>query len=57
MDTQLAIENENTIVTELTEYDEAILSVFSYLGLPTQQVLVSVSERKKVFKNVSDVVL
>lgn len=56
MDTQLAIGNENTIVTELTEYDKAILSVFSYLGLPTQQVLVSVSERKKVFKNVSDVV-
>ena len=52
MDTQLAIGNENTIVTELTEYDKAILSVFSYLGLPTEQVLVSVSERKKVFKNV-----
>lgn len=56
MDTQLAIGNENTIVTELTEYDKAILSLFSYLGLPTEQVLVSVSERKKVFKNVSDVI-
>ena len=29
MDTQLAIGNENTIVTELTEYDKAIISVFS----------------------------
>lgn len=55
MDTQLAIGSESTIVKELTEYDNAMLSAFSFLGLPTEQVLVSVSERKKVFRDVSDV--
>ena len=41
--------------TELTEYDTKMLTVLNYLGLPTENILVRVDERRKVFKNIEDV--
>lgn len=55
MDTQLIVANETSIVNEITSYDEALLAIFNYLHLPTEKVLVSVSERKTVFNNISNV--
>ncbi len=40
----------------LTEYDEKMLTVYDYLGLPKEKILVGVDERIKVFKNIDDVV-
>ncbi len=39
------------LVTEITEYDAKILTLFQKAGLPAEGVLVSLSERKTVFRN------
>lgn len=44
------------ITSDITLYDQAILTLFNYLELPTENILVLVDERKKVFKNIEDVV-
>lgn len=55
MTTELIPITTNELTTELTLYDQKILSVFSYLGLPTDNILVGIDERRKVFKNIEDV--
>ena len=55
MTQELSLYNSNELSTELTEYDRKMLTLFSYLGLPTESILVSIDERKRVFKNVEDV--
>jgi len=55
MENSIITVNSNEIVAELTEYDQKMLGVFKYLGLPTDNILVGVDERKKVFKNIEDV--
>ena len=52
----LIVLSNNEIEKNLTEYDEKILSIYRYLGLPTENILVGVEERKKVFKNIEDVI-
>ena len=52
----LIVLNNNEIAKNLTEYDEKMLNIYNYLGLPTENILVGVEERKKVFKNIEDVV-
>ena len=52
----LIVLNNNDIAKNLTEYDEKMLNIYNYLGLPTENILVGVEERKKVFKNIEDVV-
>jgi hypothetical protein len=52
---ELTINYTKELSTELTQYDEKMLTVLSYLGLPTENILVRVDERRKVFKNIEDV--
>ena len=49
----LIVLNNNDIAKNLTESDEKMLNIYNYLGLPTENILVGVEERKKVFKNIS----
>ena len=46
----LIVLNNNEIAKNLTEYDEKMLNIYSYLGLPTENILVSVEERKKYLR-------
>lgn len=55
MPNELITASSRELATELTAYDEKMLSVFEYLGLPTNNILVKVDERRKVFKNIEDV--
>lgn len=55
MKNELITANSQELATELTAYDTKMLEVFEYLGLPTDNILVKVDERRKVFKNIEDV--
>lgn len=55
MENELITANSRELATELTSYDTKMLGVFEYLGLPTDNILVKVDERRKVFKNIEDV--
>jgi hypothetical protein len=55
MRNEIITATSNELTTELTAYDEKMLGVFQYLGLPIENILVNVDERKKVFKNIEDV--
>lgn len=55
MGNDLITANSRELATELTSYDTKMLGVFEYLGLPTDNILVKVDERRKVFKNIEDV--
>lgn len=55
MENELITANSHELATELTSYDAKMLGVFEYLGLPTDNILVKVDERRKVFKNIEDV--
>jgi len=55
MGNELITANSRELATELTAYDAKMLGVFEYLGLPTNNILVKVDERRKVFKNIEDV--
>ena len=55
MPNELITASSRELATELTAYDEKMLSVFEYLGLPTNNILVKVDERRRVFKNIEDV--
>lgn len=55
MGNDLITANSRELATELTSYDTKMLGVFEYLGLPTNNILVKVDERRKVFKNIEDV--
>lgn len=55
MGNDLITVNSPELATELTSYDTKMLEVFEYLGLPTDNILVKVDERRKVFKNIEDV--
>lgn len=50
MGNDLITVNSPELATELTSYDTKMLEVFEYLGLPTDNILVKVDERRKVFK-------
>lgn len=58
--TKKNIEKSLTISTntekELLEFEVSLLHSFDHLSLPKENVLVKVSERSKVFKNIEDVV-
>lgn len=59
-DTEITVVN-NAVATpdsvELTmqQYEGKMIDFLGYCGLPTESILVPVNERKKVFKNVTDV--
>lgn len=55
MTEEVAINYTKELSTELTQYDTKMLTVLGYLGLPTENILVRVDERRKVFKNIEDV--
>lgn len=55
MENELITANSRELATELTSYDTKMLGVFEYLGQPTDNILVKVDERRKVFKNIEDV--
>ena len=55
MENKLITASSHELATELTSYDTKMLEVFGYLGLPTNNILVKVEERRKVFKNIEDV--
>ncbi len=55
MENELITANSHELATELTSYDTKMLGVFEYLGLPTDNILVNVDERRKIFKNIEDV--
>lgn len=55
MENELITANSRELATELTAYDTKMLGVFDYLGLPADNILVKVDERRKVFKNIEDV--
>lgn len=42
MPNELITASSRELATELTAYDEKMLSVFEYLGLPTNNILVKV---------------
>ena len=46
MPNELITASSRELATELTAYDEKMLSVFEYLGLPTNNILVKVDERR-----------
>ena len=54
MENELITANSRELATELTSYDTKMLGVFEYLGLPTDNILVKVDERRKVFKNIEE---
>ena len=51
----IVIVNTRKVSVNLTSYDEKMLKWLAFLGLPQSDILVSVEERYKVFKNVEDV--
>lgn len=55
MENELIAANSHGLATELTAYDDKMLGVFDRLDLPTDNILVKVDERRKVFKNIEDV--
>lgn len=46
----LIVLNNNELAKNLTEYDEKMLNIYNYLGLPTENILVGVEERKKFLR-------
>jgi hypothetical protein len=55
MNEEVAINYTKELSSELTHYDTKMLTVLGYLGLPTDNILVRVDERRKVFKNIEAV--
>lgn len=55
MENEIIAASSGELATELTAYDQKMLGVFQYLGLPIDNILVNVDERRKVFKNIEDV--
>ena len=51
MDNELIVVDEKAVNTSITTYDNQLLGYLNELGLPTQNILVSVDERWKVIKN------
>jgi hypothetical protein len=56
MENGLVLVDEKSVNTSITTYDNQLLGFINELGLPTQNILVAVDERKKVVKNIDDVV-
>lgn len=56
MDNGIIVVDEKSVNTSITTYDNQLLEFINKLGLPTQNILVSIDERKKVVKNIDDVV-
>ena len=56
MENGLVLADEKSVNTSITTYDNQLLGFINELGLPTQNILVAVDERKKVVKNIDDVV-
>ena len=56
MDKGLIVNDEKSVNTSITTYDSQLLGFINKLGLPTKNILVPVDERKKVVKNIEDVV-
>lgn len=56
MEKGLVLADEKSVNTSITTYDNQLLGFINELGLPTQNILVAVDERKKVVKNIDGVV-
>jgi len=50
MENGLVLVDEKSVNTLITTYDNQLLGFINELGLPTQNILVAVDERKKVVK-------
>ena len=50
MENGLVLVDEKSVNTSITTYDNQLLGFINELGLPTQNILVAVDERKKVVK-------
>lgn len=55
MTNEIASKDTSDLSSELTQYDTKMLTALHFLGLPTENILVRVDERRKVFKNIEDV--
>ena len=51
----LVLADEKSVNTSITTYDNPLQGFINEFGLPTQNILVAVDERKKVVKNIDDV--
>lgn len=56
MPEEIVLSTKQELSSELSQYDNQLLSLFSSLGLPTENILVTVDERKKVIRNIEDVI-
>jgi hypothetical protein len=56
LDNELIVNDEKSVNTSITTYDSQLLGFINKLGLPTKNILVPVDERKKIVKNIEDVV-
>lgn len=56
MENEIVLADEKSVSTSITTYDNQLLGFINELGLPTQNILVAVDERKKVVKNIYEVV-
>lgn len=54
MNNELTLKTENCIV-KLNEYEEKLLDIFSHLWLPTENVFVSIDNRKRFLANTWDI--
>lgn len=52
---EVAITKSTDITSTLQVHEQNMMNFLEYCGLPTESILVTVDERKKVFKNITDV--
>lgn len=55
MENKLSLQNENNGLIQLNEFENGMKNVLNLFSLPISDVFVDLSERMKVFKNLSDV--
>ena len=48
MENEIVLADEKSVNTSITIYDNKLLGFINELGLPTQNILVDVDERKKL---------
>lgn len=53
--TELIVQTNNEFSPTMLDFEEKMMNVYQAVGLPINDILVPVSERKKVFKNFTDV--
>ena len=52
---ELILQSNNEFSPTMLDFEEKMMSVYQAVGLPIEDILVPVPERKKVFKNFMDV--